>query len=65
LRNIIVDVLIVAMCVALAFYLALQSVGEARYAGAGFRYDNGILAWGLLIIFALGMFRLVVDLRHR
>jgi len=67
LRNIIFDFLIVAMSSVLLFYLALQSVSGAQYAGSGFNYSNeGLLgSVVLLIIFALGMCRLVVDLRSR
>jgi hypothetical protein len=65
LRNIIVDFLIVAMSAALAFYLALQSVSGAKYAGSGFNYSNqGLLESSvLLVIFALGVCRLAIDLR--
>ena len=68
--NIIVDFLIVAMSAGLVFYLALQSVTAARYAGTGgFQYgttQQGVVeSTLLLIIFALGMCRLVADLRSR
>ncbi len=67
MRNIIVDFLIVAMSAALVFYLALQSVTGAQYSGAGFQYGNQGLVESLvlLVIFALGICRLVVDLRSR
>jgi len=65
LRNIIVDMLIVALSAALMFYLALQSVSGAEYAGSGFQYGNQSLVAPavLLVIFALGICRLVIDLR--
>ena len=65
LMNIIVDILIVVLSAALMFYLALQSVTGAEYAGAGFQYGNqGLVATVvLLVIFILGMCRLVFDLR--
>lgn len=66
MRNIIVDILMVAMSAALVFYLALQSVSGAQYAGTGFYGSQGLAVSAvLLVIFALGMCRLVVDLRSR
>ncbi len=66
LRNIIVDFLIVAMSSVLVFYLALQSVSGAQYAGTGFQQGSqSLVSAVLLVIFALGMCRLVVDLRSR
>ena len=67
MRNIIVDFVIVAMSAALTFYLALQSVSGAQYAGAGFNYSSqGLVeSAALLVIFSLGLYRLVVDLRSR
>lgn len=66
LRNIIVDFLIVAMSSVLVFYLALQSVAGAQYAGTGFQQGSqSLVSAVLLVIFALGMCRLVVDLRSR
>jgi len=66
LRNIIVDFLIVAMSSVLVFYLALQSVSGAQYAGTGFQQGSqSLVSAVLLVIFALGVCRLVVDLRSR
>ena len=66
LRNIIVDFLIVAMSSVLVFYLALQSVTGAQYAGTGFQQGSqSLVSAVLLVIFALGVCRLVVDLRSR
>ena len=67
IRNIIVDSLIVALSASLELQLTLQSVEGAQYAGAGFNYGNQYLleSLGLLVIFALGVSRLVIDLRSR
>jgi hypothetical protein len=66
LRNLIVDILIVALSAALMFYMALQSVSEALYAGAGFSGNQGsAISVVLLVIFALGLCHLVFDLRSR
>ncbi len=65
MRNIIVDFLIAAMSLALLFY-SLQSVTGAQYAGTGFQYGNQnlVVPGVLLIIFTLGIFRLVFDLKE-
>ena len=65
--KIIVDFLIVALSAGLVLHLALQSVAGAQYAGAGFNYSNQNLveSLGLLVIFALGVSRLVIDLRSQ
>jgi uncharacterized membrane protein YeaQ/YmgE (transglycosylase-associated protein family) len=67
LRNVIVDLLIVGVSSALIFYLALNSITAAQYAGAGFQYINQGLIESivLLVIFSLGLSRLVIDLRAR
>jgi len=59
LRNIIVDILIVAMSAALVFFLALQSVTGAQV------NPSLVESAVLLVIFVLGICRLVVDLRSR
>ncbi|OHB82551.1 MAG: hypothetical protein A2Z38_07640 [Planctomycetes bacterium RBG_19FT_COMBO_48_8] len=67
LRSIIVDFMIIASVAALAFYRALDSVTGIQYAGSGFQYSNQSLIESviLLVIFCLGISRLVIDLRSR
>ena len=65
--SIIVDSLIIASAAALAFYQALTSISGNQYTGIGFQNNNLNLSDSiiLLVIFFLGISRLVIDLRSR
>ena len=70
LGSIIVDFMIIASAAALAFYQAYQALNSfagIQYAGAGFRNNSQNLFESviLLVIFFLGVSRLIIDLRSR